>query len=132
MTKSEAIEILNNIPTKGEEVDAIEIAISALEKEAGAAREGGGGMKCDACKLKPKCDDLERAGILPKIEDCRAFVPLPTNADRLRAMSDEELAEFLCDLRSNGSDGCDNCHAHDSCWAGHTGFIDWLRKEADT
>lgn len=56
-----------------------------------------------------------------------------TNADRIRAMTDEELTAFLCDLRTNGTyDGCDNCPAYDFCEHGHTGFIDWLRKEADT
>ena len=28
-------------------------------------------------------------------ETCAAYVPVITNADRIRAMSDEELAEFL-------------------------------------
>lgn len=94
-------------------------------------------MKCDACKLKPKCDDLERAGILPKIEDCRAFVPLPTNADRIRAMTDEELArECLWNL-SNGS--CPPNKEALSCCSGEeygeqqcvNCWLDWLRQEAD-
>ena len=33
MNRDEAIEILNTIPIKGEEVDAIEMAIKALEQE---------------------------------------------------------------------------------------------------
>lgn len=55
-----------------------------------------------------------------------------TNGDRIRAMTDEELTEFLCDIRSNGSYyGCENCPAYDFCENGHTGFFDWLRQEAD-
>lgn len=88
-------------------------------------------MKCDACKLKPKCDDLERAGILPKIEDCRTFVPLPTNADRIRAMTDEKLAWFIinihpedCPFDADGDECLSTCC--EQCW------LDWLRKEADS
>ena len=31
------------------------------------------------------------------------YIPVPTNADRIRAMSDEELAEFLIDLADDGN-----------------------------
>lgn len=96
-------------------------------------------MKCDACKLKSKCDDLERAGILPKIECCRAFIPLPTRADQLRAMSDEELVALL-----ERAYDCDNCLAriHECSeevpydyrdeidrWC-HDRWLDWLKQEA--
>lgn len=58
---------------------------------------------------------------------------LITNADRIRAMSDEELADWLrnirfswkCVPRDNGNrcaDFKDDCKA---CW------FDWLRQEAD-
>ena len=67
-------------------------------------------------------------------EDCHGigFVRVPiTNADRIRAMSDEELAEELhaimlgwngwCDYHceNRGDDGCDKC------------ILKWLKQPAD-
>ena len=43
------------------------------------------------CKNK-KCS----LGECDQAETCTAYVPVITNADRIRAMSDEELAEFIC------------------------------------
>lgn len=51
-----------------------------------------------------------------------------TNADRIRAMSDEELAEYMGDVKTWG--GCPNHGARNcqedcyKCW------LDWLRQEA--
>ena len=66
------------------------------------------------------------------LEPCKDCVPKKkTNADRIRAMSDEELAEFLERIRKTGfnglccnddlcdSDGCDCC------------MEDWLQSEAE-
>ena len=61
----------------------------------------------------------------------------PTNADRIRNMSDEELAEYIFDL-GNGSEYCyghcayqDDCATkgldHDTCIKG---VIDWLKQPA--
>jgi hypothetical protein len=60
---------------------------------------------------------------------------VPTNADRIRSMSDEELAEYIFDL-GNGSEYCyghcayqDDCATkgldHDTCIKG---VIDWLKQ----
>lgn len=54
--------------------------------------------------------------------------PQITNADRIRAMTDEELAHFLCDLMS--ADECYKCFAREHCHFGHTGMTDWLKQEA--
>ena len=56
-----------------------------------------------------------------------------TNADRIRRMSDEELARFLCDFRSCDSDGhpCGGCKAEPYCKTGHNGMIDWLQQLAE-
>ena len=65
-------------------------------------------------------------------ETCKAYVPVITNADRIRAMSDEELAEFIdrcemndidyaktfCDL-CNGQCECDQCR------------LEWLQQPAE-
>lgn len=53
-----------------------------------------------------------------------------SNADRIRAMSDEELAKFLCDFRSDFGEGCSGCVAEEYCYSGHTGMIDWLNQPA--
>jgi hypothetical protein len=63
----------------------------------------------------------------------------PTNADRIRAMSDEELAEYIFDL-GNGSEYCyGHCAFQDNCIIRGLdngtcikGVIDWLRAPAET
>lgn len=52
-----------------------------------------------------------------------------TNADRIRSMSDEELAEFMCHNVSNGTVNCAFCGAKEFCRMGHNGWLDWLRQE---
>ena len=56
-----------------------------------------------------------------------------TNADRIRNMSNEKLAMFLCDFRSCDADEyiCEGCKATQYCRAGHTGTIDWLQQPAE-
>ena len=56
-----------------------------------------------------------------------------TNADRIRAMSDEELAEFLCHFRSDDAaeHACSGCKAEPYCRSGHNGMIDWLQQLAE-
>lgn len=52
--------------------------------------------------MKPTCitckADCHNAGTTSKIVDCSQYKPgrILTNADRIRAMSDEELAHLLC------------------------------------
>lgn len=53
-----------------------------------------------------------------------------TNRERLAKMTDEELAEFLCNLVPESKD-CAMCLATKTCKGGHTGFIDWLKAEAE-
>lgn len=56
-----------------------------------------------------------------------------TNADLIRSMSDEELAEALCNFRSCDADEyiCEGCKAAKYCRAGHAGTIDWLQQPAE-
>ena len=55
--------------------------------------------KCKTCK---KYDDCRSGSGLTW--PCGAYVPAQTtNADCIRAMSDEELAEFLIDLADDGN-----------------------------
>lgn len=55
-----------------------------------------------------------------------------TNADRIRAMSDEELADWLCHIVSNETVNCSHCIAEEHCKAGRNGFKEWLKQEAET
>lgn len=69
-----------------------------------------------------------------------AWMPLPdpycgeqpkqTNADRIRSMTDEELAAFLCNITANKEE-CSSCLAEQYCHRGHTGFEDWLKEESE-
>lgn len=50
-----------------------------------------------------------------------------TNADRIRAMTDEELAKLLCDFL-----GCIDCpylREPEACGEERIGWLDWLKKE---
>ena len=61
------------------------------------------------------------------------YIPVPTNADRIRSMSDEELAEFLCDFRGCDTDEntCIGCKGDQYCRAGHAGTMEWLKQPAE-
>ena len=48
-----------------------------------------------------------------------------TNADRIRAMSDEELAELLCSMTY-----CYECSYKNAC-THDDGYLDWLRQPAE-
>lgn len=56
-----------------------------------------------------------------------------SNADRIRAMSDEELASFLCDFLTScePEHPCNDCVAKSYCHTGHNGMIDWLQQPAE-
>ena len=70
----------------------------------------------------------------PAVGYCQQATPPQTNADRLRAMSDEELAEWMATVPMSYEDVCPNpipkeCNGGDretciQCW------LDWLRQEA--
>ena len=49
--------------------------------------------------------------------------PVMTNADRIRAMSDEELREFLCSITK-----CEVCQYES--WGG-CGLLEWLKQPAE-
>lgn len=53
-----------------------------------------------------------------------------TNADKIRAMSDEELAEWLCSLMT--AECCDQrCPARDICNLGDNGLVKWMKQPAE-
>ena len=53
-----------------------------------------------------------------------------TNADRIRAMSDEELAEFLggYQFADMCDEGCDNCTYHGDC---DKRILEWLKQPVE-
>ena len=60
---------------------------------------------------------------------CKGFVPM-TNADRIRAMTDEELAEMM----AHGN--CGYCKIHDYCFSQKgvdcdEAWLDWLKSPVE-
>ena len=54
---------------------------------------------------------------------CEEYTPIRTNADRIRAMSDEELKDWFCEGHPNSCSGCpfDGIECT---------MLDWLKQEA--
>lgn len=53
-----------------------------------------------------------------------------TNADRLRAMSDEELSAWVCSHMT--PDCCElRCPARDICSLGDNGLVKWMKQPAE-
>lgn len=68
------------------------------------------------CSLIDDCphEDIER--------DCDHYSPM-TNADRIRSMTDDELADFLVTVESYGY--------HDQSISGNYEMNEWLRAESE-
>ena len=82
--------------------------------------------KCKTCK---KYDDCRSGSGLTW--PCGAYVPAQTtNADRIRAMSDEELVKFLYNYKFTDmcEEGCNLCHYHGNC---ESRLADWLQQPAE-
>ena len=81
-----------------------------------------------SCKHREK-DNCKKDG-RPCIHNSDCFEPIPiTNADRIRAMSDEELCKLLgeykfCDICA---EGCDACTYNGDC---DKRLLDWLKQPA--
>ena len=77
-------------------------------------------MKCDNClRYGKSC-----TGEISYCEESNLRIPM-TNADRIRAMSDRELARLLCDFKGD----CHECPADSYCEHGHNGMLYWLKEE---
>ena len=57
-------------------------------------------------------------------DECAAYVPLITNADRIRDMSDEELAKHFLGIICDINEGVEY-HADLSRW------LEWLKQPAE-
>ena len=82
----------------------------------------------DGCKVKEYMGVCPLTNTVKPIKEYRM-----SNADKIRSMSDKELAMFLCDFRSCDADEyiCEGCKAAQYCRAGHAGTIDWLQQPAE-
>ena len=73
------------------------------------------------------CGNIADSPVLDMERDCEYYVP-QTNADRIRSMTDEELAEVLfgsC-IEHIGVEECS--HPEESC---KSCVLDWLRAESE-
>lgn len=80
---------------------------------------------CDACgnqfsDVCGTCESLEGVPVKYKRK---------TNADRIRNMTDEELADWLCHIVSNETVNCSHCIVEEYCEMGRNGFKKWLKQE---
>lgn len=90
--------------------------------------------KCTQCT---KYDDCRTGSGL--VWPCGAFAPKNpmTNADRIRSMSDEELAQAI--YQGISSDPCDYCKENDHHCTGHTCqgkadaevILEWLQRPVE-
>jgi hypothetical protein len=96
-------------------------------------------MKCKHCKHKDECADdafINGAEFSPEFDGqngCAGFEAF-TNADRIRAMSDEELAELFHGFCDNG-ERCVYCPLYEKSCAGvHSDvpkWLEWLQQPAE-
>lgn len=103
-------------------------------------------MKCESCvygvnvggKLHCASPYFPKPKIYEKVDNCKEYEPIKkpiTKADRIRAMSDEELAEFFGTLPCcpPGEDLEELCFPLDSCEGTEMKvkcWLKWLRQEA--
>ena len=73
---------------------------------------------CTSCKHDDNCTEVRLAQMWGL---CEYYSPR-TNADRIRAMSDEELAEWIV----SHDNKCKECGT-----LSKDGYIDWLRQPAE-
>lgn len=79
-------------------------------------------LRCRDCKHdKEKCVGSSRRGSHKNCFEPREM----TNADRIRSMSDEELAELLCSMTY-----CYECSYKNAC-THDDGYLDWLKQPAE-
>lgn len=72
---------------------------------------------CNDCAKRTKCDMAEIGRSPLAISTCYGYEKgNPTNADRIRSMTDEELAYFMANIEP----------CRESAW------LDWLKQEVET
>lgn len=88
---------------------------------------------CKGCPAYAKCTVTYRGSACAALRGTYGIDSDPeivTNADRIRAMTDEKLAGFLCGVMT--AECCDrSCPGRETCEPGHKGLLDWLLKPAE-
>ena len=83
---------------------------------------------CRSCAKRARCDMADCDGGESAITTCYGYERgNPTNADRIRAMTDEELAEYMsiyCCSHKTRDPRCQQFKDCGLCW------LDWLKQEA--
>jgi len=100
-------------------------------------------VKCNNCKnLETKDNGFDAYSWCEKINDCphedierdcEDYIPM-TNADRIRCMTDEELAEFIARNNYDCADYCEDTKCGCSWSCGNkdkTIALQWLQKESE-
>ena len=86
--------------------------------------------KCESC-VRENCQDRTKQGDFRTVIGCADYLKQNTNADRIRAMSDGELAKFLstpCEcVVSPEEDGYIEC-GNDLC---KKRLLEWLKQPAE-
>ena len=91
----------------------------------------GNDINCRECKYGDKCNVGRGHGY--RVGSCIQFEveKKQTNAERIRNVTDEELAEWLCHIVSYETVNCSHCIAEEYCKSGRNGFIKWLKQECN-
>ena len=85
-------------------------------------------MICSKCTHESYCDMAQFGGHNPPITACSKFKKkLQTNADRIRAMKDEELAGWLSDMHDTVT--CPNYGDYDCIPSCRICWLDWLQTK---
>lgn len=88
---------------------------------------------CKGCPAYAKCTVTYRGSACAALRGTYGIYSDPeivTNADRIRAMSDEELADFLYGVMT--AECCDrSCPGRETCEPGHKGLLEWLKQPAE-
>lgn len=82
-------------------------------------------IKCGSCIEKTLCGEPADSALACD----NRILTHKTNGDRIRSMSDEELAEWICSIMT--AECCDQrCPAHDICSLGDNGLVKWMKQTA--
>ena len=85
------------------------------------------GYKCYNTDCKYCCGEMCRASADVTLTCIGRIVHKQTNADRIRAMTDEELCDFLYSYKyfDMCEEGCGECRYHGDC---ERRLADWLKQ----
>lgn len=86
-------------------------------------------MKCAECKYAGNCKEKAKE---PKLIGCTSGIPVEkmgirTNAERIRAMTNAELADFLCKVKSDYQWADHEFPSEDACGD----WDEWLESEVE-